>query len=443
MPPIPRRDRNRLLAWQRLQRGWSYEELTAQIRRSMVASGETDTGLNANTVRRWETGERWPEPRYRKHLVLIFEMPAADLGLLTPDELQLRPADACTDLERLTDVATDQPGLDRATVLRGLAGLVTLPGLLPLMSLDGHTATHASTTIEAAEAYAQVTRRHSQLYWTCPPKAFFEPVYAHAQLGVGMLRDCPAAARPIVAAALAETAMLAGRLAFFDLHQAALAGRCLDVALAACREAGDHALATTILGHMAFIPAVSKDHAAARNLLKAASQHTWHGVDPTVRSWLHCVASELDARAGVSGDARRHADLALNVDLDNATPPAWMDFYDRSRRHAFAGFTALTTDAHGDAEFHLTQCLDTLSGHAGKQRSVVLADLAAVHANDPDRSADYLHRALDALGDAWYGTGLDRIRQRRAALGDSQLGAGLDSRIDAASVGGHPSIPLR
>jgi hypothetical protein len=70
---------NTHLTWQRLQHGWSYEELTAQIRRSMTAAGETDTGLSANTVRRWETGERWPEPRYRKHLVTVFQLTASDL----------------------------------------------------------------------------------------------------------------------------------------------------------------------------------------------------------------------------------------------------------------------------------------------------------------------------------------------------------------------------
>ena len=58
---------NRLLAWERLQRGWSYEELAERVRAEMDRCGETDTGLTANTVRRWETGDRWPEPRFRKH----------------------------------------------------------------------------------------------------------------------------------------------------------------------------------------------------------------------------------------------------------------------------------------------------------------------------------------------------------------------------------------
>ncbi len=71
---------NRLLAWERLQRGWSYEEITERVRAEMARCGETDTGLTANTVRRWETGERWPDPRYRKHLVTILGRPARVVG---------------------------------------------------------------------------------------------------------------------------------------------------------------------------------------------------------------------------------------------------------------------------------------------------------------------------------------------------------------------------
>src|SRR5688572_7378940 len=66
--------------WERLQRGWSYEELAGRIRAEMARSSETETGLSANTVRRWETGERWPDPRYRKHIVVIFSKPATELG---------------------------------------------------------------------------------------------------------------------------------------------------------------------------------------------------------------------------------------------------------------------------------------------------------------------------------------------------------------------------
>jgi transcriptional regulator with XRE-family HTH domain len=78
---------NRQLIWERLERGWSHDELCEQIKSSMRDAGEGDTGLTGNTVRRWETGERRPDPRFRKHLVSLLGKPASKLGLLTADEL--------------------------------------------------------------------------------------------------------------------------------------------------------------------------------------------------------------------------------------------------------------------------------------------------------------------------------------------------------------------
>jgi hypothetical protein len=47
---------NRRLAWERLERGWSHEELCQQLTRSMRETGEPDTGLTANTVRLGDRG---------------------------------------------------------------------------------------------------------------------------------------------------------------------------------------------------------------------------------------------------------------------------------------------------------------------------------------------------------------------------------------------------
>lgn len=150
--------------------------------------------------------------------------------------------------------------------------------------------------------------------------------YAHTQLGVGILRGADTAQRAQIAGAVARSALLTARLAFFDLGQPAIADRCFDVALAATREVGDHALAATVLGHMAFVPAFGHQPDKARTLLAAAFQHTWHGVSPVVRSWLHCVSSEVDGRAGAGAAGRHEIDLAT-ASIDSDTPaPEWLDF---------------------------------------------------------------------------------------------------------------------
>jgi hypothetical protein len=48
---------NRQLTWEQLERGWSHDELCAQIKSSMRDAGEADTGLTGSTVRRWETSK--------------------------------------------------------------------------------------------------------------------------------------------------------------------------------------------------------------------------------------------------------------------------------------------------------------------------------------------------------------------------------------------------
>src|SRR2546430_7863343 len=263
---------NRLLAWERLQRGWSYEELAGQVRAAMIRCGDTDTGLTANTVRRWETGDRWPEPRFRKQLAAILGKPASELGLLTPKERAVRPTgDVVTEIRRLLAMAEDEiraAGLDRATFLRGLLGIGSLPLVTRLVG-GGEYHQVAAVTSEGrpsdagtAQAYARIVAGQRELYWTSPAPDLFESAYAHAQLGIRLLRATAAEqARHTLSVALAESAMLAGRLAFFDLRQPAIAQRCFDAALTATRESGGHALAAAVLGHLALVPAFAGDAA--------------------------------------------------------------------------------------------------------------------------------------------------------------------------------------
>lgn len=386
---------NRHLAWERLQRGWSYEELARRVGQEMDRAAEPYTGLCANTVRRWETGERWPEPRYRKHLVALFGKPASDLGLLTPQELSMRPEDdAQTELGRLCDVLTgegDKAGVDRATVLRALLGVGVLPLVTPLLSFHaGQAPEGAVPACSDPDAYEQIAHGQRELYWTAPARLLHEAAYAHTYLGVDLVRGAASGQRATLARALAQSALLTARLAFFDLAQPAVAVRCYDVALTASKEAGDHALAAAVLGHMAFVPGFHHDPGGARNLIVAALHHSRHGVSPTVRSWLHCVLSEVEARAGAGAASRHQIDLAEAALADDHPVPPWFDFYDATRLDAFAGYAALAVADHPEAARRLTAAAERLGPKATKQRSVVFADLAAATCPDGDRAADYL-----------------------------------------------------
>jgi hypothetical protein len=366
--------------------------------------------------------------------VNIFGKPADQLGLLTQDELAMRPeGEAVHELRRLWDMLSGEAtggGWDRATVLRALFGAGMLPLVAPLLSLDPQVVRADGKDVDA-DSYTQIVRCQRALYWTSPARPLYEAVYAHTQLGVGLVRAASGPSRATLAAALAESALLTGRLAFFDLGQPAVAQRCYEVALAATREAGDHALAAAVLGHMAFIPAFGNDPGSARTLIDSALQHTWHGVSPTVRSWLHCVASEVEGRAGDGAASRHRIDLAASAIEDRQSPPEWLDFYDGGRLYSFAGYAALAAGDQATAADHLTRALEGMTGTGTKQRSVVLADLATAHTTDGDRAADYLNQAMEALHAEWYSIGLDRVREVRTVLGDSRHGTQLDERISA------------
>src|SRR5215207_534222 len=175
---------NRLLSWERLQRGWSYEELAERIRAQMRGDGEADTGLTANTVRRWETGDRWPEPRFRKHLVVLFSNPASELGLLTSEELGMRPvADVAAEIRRLfamMDGEMRASGLDRATFLRGLLGMGALPLVARIIGDDYEQVAAATDDGRrpdggAAEAFNRIVVGQRELYWTSPAPDLLSP----------------------------------------------------------------------------------------------------------------------------------------------------------------------------------------------------------------------------------------------------------------------------
>jgi hypothetical protein len=243
----------------------------------------------------------------------------------------------------------------------------------------------------------------------------------------------------MLAAALAESALLTARVALFDLQHYAVAERCFDVALSATREAGDHALAAAVLGHMAFVPIFGAAPRDARAMPSAAMQHAWHGFSPAVRAWLHCVASEAEGRAGGAVTARREIDLAFSAldSLDGA--PDWLDFFTRARLESFVGYAALSSADTSSAATYLGRVLDGLTDTDCTQRSVVLADLARARGDDAELAADFLRRALDALTADWYRHGFDRVRAVRPVLQDTRVGADLDDRIAAlaaASLGG-------
>lgn len=434
---------NRHLAWERLERGWSHDELCTQIKRSMREAGEPDTGLTANTVRRWETGERWPEPRFRKHLVRIFGQPASGLGLLTQAELAVRPAqwESLDALEKLLGMLDDQVaghGISRQRFLHALLGAGALSALAPWEAADDFEPLERvqprGTRLDprVVDSYRTITGRHRELYWTAPSAVLLPAVLGHTQLGVELLSGGGGEQRQVLARAVAESALLGARLAFFDLRQLPLAERCFEVATTAVRESGDHALAAAVIAHRSFVPGFAGDRATARPLLDAARAHARYAGAPLLRSWLHCVHAEVSARTGDAEQSVRHARQAEDSLSTTGTDPDWLDYFDPARLASFLGYSQLVAGRTKEAASSLERALAQLDDRAGKQRSVVLFDLATAHAStDPEHAMALAEQAFGQLEREPYITAHDRIPALRRALHGTPQHRMLDERARA------------
>ena len=243
----------------------------------------------------------------------------------------------------------------------------------------------------------------------------------HARLGCALLRD-PGATSQAVAAALAETYLLAGRIEFFDLQDPDRAQETWLRSLQAASEADDALLGAAILAHTAFIPGWAGHRDAAAERMVAARAYARRGpASAEFLAWLDAVEAECETRCGNTSTALHligHGEDAL-VGGSEHTSPEWMDWFSAIRLAAFKGNTQLKAGHLPQARTTLTEVLDELPVESDKQRTVVLGDLAAVEAaaGHPQEACEYAVRALDQLSVTWYATGMERVREVRKALG--------------------------
>jgi hypothetical protein len=108
------------------------------------------------------------------------------------------------------------------------------------------------------------------------------------------------------------------------------------------------------------------------------------------------------------------------VGLERSTSPAWLDWFSPTRLAGFKGNTLLASGQPDRAREALQSVLDSYTddGESLKQRSITLADLAAVAVaqNDPEQACILAETTLDHLARYWYATGMDRVRTVRESL---------------------------
>jgi tetratricopeptide (TPR) repeat protein len=257
--------------------------------------------------------------------------------------------------------------------------------------------------------------RYQALYHSTPPTELMVPVSAHLELVDDLVKQCSGATQQRVLRNHSQIALLAGRLAFFDLRDSMSARAYYGAALDSSREANDPHLAAT-LGHMSFIPAASGGFNAAADLLESANKSA--ASLTVLPSWLASVEAEIQAKAGqlhasLTAIDRAEGSLTLGHEV-----PVWMDYYDMTRLQGFKGFAYLKAGKPEEARTALSEALSGLDGHAVKQRAVFLTDLATTYLHDDeiDKGAEVATEAADVLSKAGYATSVERLHEFRGLV---------------------------
>jgi hypothetical protein len=349
--------------------------------------------ITARTVRRWESSEPpWPHPEHGTVLEALFRRPLAELGFTAP----------------WPDAHEGTPPRAGAFAETWASRHVAAPtAVLPA---------------SVATDFMAITTAHRHLYWSIPAARLHRSVADHAALGLELLQQTKNS--PVLARAVSESSLLAGRLEFFDLQQPAQESFVL--ALQAAHEANDALLAAAALAHMAFAPAFSGDPEKAeeaRDKVRAARAFTRRGSgNAEMLAWLDAVEAEVETRFGDTHRALeliQHAEQTYREHDANTNPsPAWLDWFSPTRLGGFKGNTLMMAGRGREARETLEQVLADLADDSVKQRAIYLADAAAaaVLERDPELACSYLKQAVDILERIWYATAMDRVKKVRQSL---------------------------
>ncbi|MFD9789455.1 transcriptional regulator [Streptomyces sp. NPDC059070] len=386
---MPRPVGNVKLKSARLAAGYRSQEVLAEAIR--------DHGLAVSTrqVCRWESANPpWPQPDYQQALTSLLGQDMIALGFTPP------------------------PGYDQLVPSRRaiVASAVAAVGLaaVPVQAVASQPATVAAD-------FEAVTRSHRRLYWSVAPATLLPAAIAHATLGCSLLAETAGQTRRTVAAALAETWLLAGRIEFFDQRESEQASRTLLRALQAAGEADAPLLGAAILAHTAFMPGWDGRREEAVERMVAARTYARRGpASAELMAWLDAVEAECETRCGNTRTALHligHAEDTLAAGSQNATPE-WLDWFSPVRLAAFKGNIQLKAGHLPQARQTLLSVLEALEPSEEKQATVILGDLAAVEATAgrPEEACAYAVRALDQLERTWYAMGMERVREVRRAL---------------------------
>ena len=210
----------------------SQQALADALTRAAPQLGLRHIEISTRQVRRWESATPpWPRADHQRLLVHVLQLPVEDLGFTPPWDVSVAGPDAA---------AAARHPLPARHGGHTAAPLSKAPGVIQPSNV--------------ASDYAAITAAYRRLYTDVEPTHLHPPVIEHTRMGTQLLGETAGVSHTILATALAETLLLAGRIEFFDLRQPDDADATFVRALQAAGEADDALLGSAILAHAAFIP---------------------------------------------------------------------------------------------------------------------------------------------------------------------------------------------
>jgi hypothetical protein len=376
----------------------SQQALADALTRAAPQLGLGHLEISDRQIRRWESASPpWPRADHQRLLVHVLQLPIEELGFTPP-----------------WDVSTTGPSAAAAAQAPMPRNASRTP--LPLAKSRG--VIQPSTV---AGDFAAITVSYRRLYTSVLPTHLHAAVLEHTRLGAHLLGETDGVSHAILATALAEALLLAGRIEFFDLRQPDEADATFVRALQAAGEADDALLGSAILAHAAFVPGWSERSDEFADRMRAARTYARRApASAEFLTWLDAVEAECETIGGRTREALRlieHAESALATGSEHASPD-WFTWFSPMRLAAFKGNTQLKAGHLPQAKETLTGALNDATTADDKQRTVILGDLAAVEAaqRNPEAACNYAEQALRQLAITWYATGMDRILDVRKAL---------------------------
>ena len=166
-----------------------------------------------------------------------------------------------------------------------------------------------------ASDYAAITAAYRRLYTDVEPTHLHPPVIDHTRMGVHLLTETAGVSHTVLAMALAEALLLAGRIEFFDQ-----------------RQPDDALLGSAILAHAAFIPGWVGRRDETADRMRAARTYARRGpASAEFLAWLDAVEAECETISGHAREALRLIEHAEDILATGSqyTSPDWFTWFSR------------------------------------------------------------------------------------------------------------------